>query len=53
MLGTIEALPAVGLVGDWRVSGRTVIVSVATVLDSEHGAFVVGAAGARPKESSA
>ena len=43
VLGTIEALPAVGLVGDWRVSGRTVIVSAATVLDSEHGAFAVGA----------
>lgn len=43
VLGTIEALPTTGLVGDWRVAGRTVIVSATTVLDSEHGAFVVGA----------
>lgn len=43
VLGTIEALPAAGFVGDWRVAGRTVLVSATTVLDDEHGAFVVGA----------
>ncbi len=41
--GPIEALPASGLVGTWRVAGRNVIVGTATVLNAEHGAFVVGA----------
>ncbi len=42
--GVIESLPAgQGFVGDWRVSGRTVHVTLATVLNQEHGAFIVGA----------
>lgn len=42
--GTIESLPnPPGLIGDWRVSGRTVHVTLATVIDREHGAPVVGA----------
>ena len=41
--GAIEALPATGLVGTWRIAGRSVVVTAATVLNSEHGAFVVGA----------
>lgn len=42
--GAIESLPAgQGFVGDWRVSGRTVHVTLATVLNQEHGAFIVGA----------
>ena len=42
--GAIESLPAgPGFVGDWRVSGRTVHVTATTILDQEHGAFVVGA----------
>jgi hypothetical protein len=42
--GAIESLPVgQGFVGDWRVNGRTVHVSLATFLNQEHGAFVVGA----------
>jgi len=42
--GAIESLPAgQGFVGDWRVSGRTVHVTLATILNQEHGAFIVGA----------
>ena len=42
--GTIEALPASGLIGTWQVSGRTVIVTQSTKLDAENGAFAVGVA---------
>ncbi len=43
LTGKIETLPASGLIGDWQVSGRTVIVAESTVLHAEHGPFVVGA----------
>lgn len=42
IVGNIEALPASGLLGTWRVAGRDVIVGSSTILDSEHGAFAVG-----------
>jgi hypothetical protein len=42
IVGLVEALPAQGLVGTWRVAGRDVVVSATTVLDAEHGAFAVG-----------
>ena len=41
--GMIESLPAGGLVGDWRVKGRTIHVTAATVIDQEHGKVAVGA----------
>lgn len=42
--GTIESLPNTqGFIGDWRVAGRTIHVSTATIIDTEHGAVVVGA----------
>ncbi|HKA23104.1 MAG TPA: DUF5666 domain-containing protein [Blastocatellia bacterium] len=41
--GMIESLPAGGLVGDWKVKGRTVHVTSATVIDQEHGRIAVGA----------
>jgi hypothetical protein len=42
--GTIESLPNTqGFVGDWRVAGRTIHVSSATLIDTEHGAVAVGA----------
>lgn len=41
--GAIESLPGTGLVGDWRVSGRTVNVSAGTIINQEHGAAAVGA----------
>lgn len=40
--GTLESFPS-GFVGDWRVSGRAVHVTDATIIDREHGAVVVGA----------
>jgi ligand-binding SRPBCC domain-containing protein len=40
--GTIESLPATGLIGDWVVSGRTVHVTAATRIEQEHGPAVVG-----------
>lgn len=42
--GVIESLPAAGLVGDWRISGRTVHVTADTIIDQEHGAAAPGAA---------
>ncbi|MFP5263836.1 MAG: DUF5666 domain-containing protein [Blastocatellia bacterium] len=42
--GAIESLPnSTNFVGEWRVSGRTVRVTSATVIDQEHGAVAVGA----------
>jgi len=41
--GTVEQLPADGLIGDWIVSGRTVRVSTITLIDQRHGAVSVGA----------
>jgi hypothetical protein len=40
--GTIDALPAGGLIGTWQVAGRSVIVTAGTELDGENGAFAVG-----------
>ncbi len=41
--GTIEALPADGLIGDWTISGTVVHVTSSTRIKQEHGATVVGA----------
>ncbi len=41
--GTIQSLPQKGLIGDWKVSGRTVHVSAATQIDQSDGAAVKGA----------
>jgi len=41
--GAIESLPGTGVVGDWKVSGKIVHVTAATLLDQEHGAPAVGA----------
>lgn len=42
--GAIESLPVgQGFVGNWRVSGRTVHVTLSTILNQEHGAFTIGA----------
>jgi len=42
--GTIQNLPnTTGFIGDWTVSGRTVHVTAATIIDREHGAVAVGA----------
>ncbi|HXU38773.1 MAG TPA: DUF5666 domain-containing protein [Blastocatellia bacterium] len=41
--GTVESLPGTpGFIGDWRVSGRTVHVTAATIIDQEHAAVAVG-----------
>ena len=42
--GKIEALPgALNLIGDWRVGGRTVRVTVSTRIEREYGSVAVGA----------
>lgn len=42
--GTIESLPSTsGFIGDWRVNGRTVHVTAATIIDQEHAPVAVGA----------
>jgi cytoskeletal protein CcmA (bactofilin family) len=41
--GAIEALPSAGFIGDWRINGRTVHVTSATIINQEHGAAAVGA----------
>jgi hypothetical protein len=41
--GTVEALPANGLIGQWTVSGKQVTVSAATAINQAKGLAVVGA----------
>ncbi len=42
--GMVQSLPANGsLVGDWKVSGRTIHVSAATVIDQAEGPVAKGA----------
>lgn len=42
--GAIESLPGTpGFIGDWRVNGRTVHVTAATIIDQEHAPVAVGA----------
>ncbi|NOZ28954.1 MAG: hypothetical protein GXP39_13005, partial [Chloroflexi bacterium] len=41
--GTVESLPANGLIGEWVVSGRTVHVGAETRIDQEDGPVAVGA----------
>jgi hypothetical protein len=40
--GVIEALPAVGVVGSWQISGRSVTVTEATEIDREGHTLAVG-----------
>ena len=40
--GVVEAMPATGFVGTWQISGRTVTVTDATVIDQEEGQLAVG-----------
>src|SRR5262249_52299866 len=40
--GTIQSLPASGLVGDWMVAGKTIHVTASTRLELEHGVPMVG-----------
>jgi hypothetical protein len=42
IVGTIGALPVGGVIGTWEVAGRAVVVTAATELDMENGAFAVG-----------
>lgn len=41
-VGSIDALPGSGLVGDWKVGGKTVHVTAATKVETEHGVPAVG-----------
>jgi hypothetical protein len=42
-VGAVESLPTSGLVGDWKVGGKTVHVTAATKIETEDGAPAVGA----------
>ncbi|MBS1251491.1 MAG: hypothetical protein MAG451_00524 [Anaerolineales bacterium] len=41
--GTVEQLPATGVVGTWIISGRVTTVTVTTEVEQEHGQAAVGA----------
>jgi hypothetical protein len=41
--GTVQSLPAMGLVGDWKVGGKTVHVTATTEIEQDEGVVVVGA----------
>jgi hypothetical protein len=41
-VGMVESLPSEGLIGQWRVSGRTVTVTLRTGLNMERGPVRVG-----------
>ncbi|HKW97158.1 MAG TPA: DUF5666 domain-containing protein [Bryobacteraceae bacterium] len=43
LAGTVDAMPAAGPAGDWKIGGRTVRVTSATALDAEHGPISIGA----------
>ena len=43
LTGKIEVLPAGGVVGNWTVAGRTVVVTRQTGIEAENGAAIVGA----------
>lgn len=43
ILGTVQAMPAAGLVGDWTVAGRAVRTDGATVIKQELGRIAIGA----------
>jgi uncharacterized protein (TIGR03437 family) len=44
LYGKIEALPAAAnLIGDWKVAGRTVRVTAATIIERKYGTVAVGA----------
>ena len=40
--GTVEQMPADGLVGIWQVGGRTIQVTETTVIDQEMGPLALG-----------
>ena len=40
--GAIEALPDTGLIGNWQVAGRTVVVTDTTEIDTEGKVLAVG-----------
>lgn len=42
-VGTVESLPASGLLGQWVVSGQTLTVAATTEVDQSKGSVVVGA----------
>ena len=41
--GAVEGLPANGLLGTWKVGGRTVTVLTTTQINQEHGGVAIGA----------
>ncbi len=41
--GTVESMPAGGLIGTWQVGGRTFTADAGTKFEQEHGALQVGA----------
>ena len=41
--GAVEGLPPSGLLGTWKVGGRTVTVLTTTQIDQEHGGVAIGA----------
>ena len=41
--GTVQSLPSAGMVGDWRLNGRTVHVAAGTEFELERGPIGVGA----------
>lgn len=43
LAGTLQAVPASGRIGDWKVGTRTVRADANTVFDTSHGPLVVGA----------
>ncbi len=43
LTGKIEALPATGVIGNWTVGGRTVVVTAQTDIERDNGPTVVGA----------
>lgn len=40
--GIVESAPASGVIGEWKVNKRTVTVTSATVIDTEHARLAVG-----------
>jgi len=41
--GVVQTMPADGLIGDWKIAGKTVTTDAATHIDQEDGKVGVGA----------
>jgi len=42
--GVVQSMPASGLIGDWKIAGKSVVADGATAFDRQNGVLGIGAA---------